>query len=133
MPTFDQLCLDQQCTSEEREALALHLATLRTKGTLKLAKPPITRAALAAAEFAKDGKVPVVRGGHVVREHPKQTVTLPANEWALIRRHLRDFAPLEHEDEFYAIAAKIKEQTKEQSAPASQSQETKNVDTSGSR
>lgn len=64
---FDQLCADARCTQEERVSLANHLAGIRYRETLKLSEHPITRAALASAAFASDGKVAVVKGGHVVR------------------------------------------------------------------
>lgn len=69
-PTFDDLCRDANVTREEREALAHHLAGIRYRETLKLAEHPITRAAIAAAHFAQDGKVSVVRGKHLLRVEP---------------------------------------------------------------
>lgn len=69
-PTFDELCHDLSVTREEREALAHHLAGIRYRETLKLVEHPITRAALASAHFARDGKVSVVRGKHLIRVKP---------------------------------------------------------------
>lgn len=74
-PTFDDLCADANATREEREALAHHLAGIRYRETLKLIDPPITRAAKVAAEFAKDGKVSVVRGKHLLRVSPNVEMT----------------------------------------------------------
>lgn len=70
--TFDALCEDLKVTPEEREVLVHYLAGLRYRKTLKLIDQPITRAAKAAAEFAKEGKVSVVRGKHLLRVKPNK-------------------------------------------------------------
>lgn len=67
---FDAFCIDNKVTKAEREQLAHHLAGIRYRETLKLAEHPITRAAMASAAFAADGKVDIIKGGHVVRINP---------------------------------------------------------------
>lgn len=69
-PTFDELCAAANATREERETLAHQLAGIRYRETLKLIDPPIARASIAAALFAQDGKVSVVRGKHLLRVEP---------------------------------------------------------------